>query len=187
VGDGSDADGRRWRDALLKGVDEWNLQNRVPGKGVPLPGAAIRILKAMVFLIDFKTGRLDPALETIAKYAGCSKSSVVRNLKSIEATGILDWVRRSIKTGNAKGEGPQRQQTSNAYFFDPTRMPKRLAMRIRELVSRSRLWARNDGLKTRAAADRADVATQFREAAPGSPKHQLQASLDSLGRSLGFT
>ena len=39
-------------------------------------------------------------------------------IRRLRFHGLIDWVRRSIKTGNDGEFAPQREQTSNAYYFD---------------------------------------------------------------------
>jgi hypothetical protein len=184
VGNGSKHDGLRWRDSLLTAVEEWNIQFRVAGKGVPLPGAFIRVLKAYLSQLDFATGRLDPPLNLVAKLAGCCKDTVVRALRKFRDLRILDWVRRSIKTDNAPGEGPTRKQTTSAYVFTISQGPKRLLARFRELLERKRLRARHDGISNRKAAERADLAAKAAEAPRGSKLWSIQQSLDRLGGAL---
>lgn len=81
------------------------------------------------------TGELFPAQETIAAAVGWSRSAVNESLQRLKELGYLSWVRRSEKTGNARGEGPQRKQVSNAYYFDwKSRMAKRVWSRFWQLV-----------------------------------------------------
>ncbi|GGB21676.1 hypothetical protein GCM10011380_09080 [Sphingomonas metalli] len=81
----------------------------------------LRVLKALLRFVDFKTGRLFPAIEAIAAKAACHRNSVVAALRRLKHHGFIDWVRRTIKTGNDGEFAPQREQTSNAYFFDNRR------------------------------------------------------------------
>jgi hypothetical protein len=77
------------------------------------------VLKALLRNIDFATGRLFPAIETIAEWAGCHRNSVIAALRRLRDHGFIGWVRRSIRTGNDGEFAPQREQTSNAYEFAP--------------------------------------------------------------------
>ncbi|MXO64828.1 helix-turn-helix domain-containing protein [Altericroceibacterium endophyticum] len=185
IGGGTVKGGLQWVDAFMQAVEEWNVQYRVPGKGVPLNGSCLRVLRAFLRKLDFKTGQLDPALTSIAQFAGCSKDTVVRSLKKLQQHGIIDWVRRSMATGAAKGEGPKREQVTNAYFFDPTKMPKRLAARLRQLVTRKRRKARPDRMRSPQAAERADLEQRAQEAPIGSPLYQMRSRLDRIGRVFG--
>lgn len=102
----------------------------------------ITILGALIRRVDFATGKLFPAIDTIAADAGCHRNSVIGALRRLRHHGFIAWVRRSIKTGNEGQFGPQREQTSNAYFFDHRagmdsrtwqRFVQRLATRVKRL------------------------------------------------------
>jgi cAMP-binding proteins - catabolite gene activator and regulatory subunit of cAMP-dependent protein kinases len=82
--------------------------------------------------MDGKTARCDPSLDTIARFCGLSRRTVVRQLHTLRERKIINWVRRTVKTGNAKGEGPQRQQTSNAYFINLTALPIEMIRTLRQ-------------------------------------------------------
>jgi predicted transcriptional regulator len=116
----------------------------------------LTILQAMLEMVEFRTGRLFPALETIASAAGCHRNSVNGAIRRLKAHGMIDWVRRSLKTSNEGEFAPQREQTSNAYFFDHQRqMPPRTWQRyLQILVSKLRRMGR-------VPAEVADPATAF--------------------------
>lgn len=75
----------------------------------------LEVLRELLRLIDYKTGRLDPAIATLAQRIGRSIAAVADALKRLKAHGFLDWLRRYVPTGNAGLRGPQVKQTSNAY------------------------------------------------------------------------
>ena len=75
----------------------------------------LEVLRELLRLIDYKTGRLDPAIRTIATRIGRSVAAVVEALKRLRDHGFLSWLRRYVPTGNAGFRGPQVEQTSNAY------------------------------------------------------------------------
>ena len=75
----------------------------------------MEVLRELLRLIDYKTGRLDPAIATLAQRIGRSIAAVAAALKRLKEHGFLDWLRRYIPTGNAGLRGPQVKQTSNAY------------------------------------------------------------------------
>ncbi|MCC2978900.1 helix-turn-helix domain-containing protein [Sphingomonas sp. IC4-52] len=81
----------------------------------------LTVLKALLAFLDFKTGKLFPAHETIAEKAGCHLNTVKAALKRLNNHGFIDWVRRTARTGNEGEFAPQLEQTSNAYFFDNRR------------------------------------------------------------------
>jgi hypothetical protein len=117
------SEGRIWRpttrkdvQAILKAAEIYNeagLHEKGERSG-PLGSVALDVLRLFVNLIDFRTGRLEPAITTIMDRLGRSRDTIVRALKNLRAHGFLDWIRRYEPTGN-EGRGPQVQQASNAY------------------------------------------------------------------------
>ncbi|MGN6270848.1 MAG: hypothetical protein ACTHM0_13270 [Sphingomonas sp.] len=180
IGDGTKAGAMGWIDALLQTAKEFDDLHRAPGGARPL-GTAIAILEVLLgrrgrtrIPIDFKTGRLDPAIDTIAAAAGRTRGTVIRALAALRRHGFLDWVRRTRKTGNDGQYGPQRAQTSNAYFFSLNGMAKRVRQRLRDLLARKRV-----ARLARAAASGAPPGPP-----PSPPKPQnsaLSAALGALG------
>src|SRR3954454_8930059 len=87
------------------------------------------VLHALIFdFLNYATGRLDPAIATIAKKAAISVSSAKRGLANLKLAGVLHWLRRAAETHDGKGRFCLDQDT-NAYgivppsqwlgFFDP--------------------------------------------------------------------
>ena len=96
----------------------------------------VTILAALIARVDFATGRLFPSLDTIAADSGCHRNSVIDALKRLRRHGFVQWVRRSIATGNEGQFAPQREQTSNAYFFDHrASMPGRVWQRFIQVLT----------------------------------------------------
>jgi len=75
---------------------------------------AIEILDYLANLVDYRTGRLEPSLDTLMAKLHRSRDAIVRALKALRTHGFIDWLRRYVPTGN-EGRGPRYQQTSNAY------------------------------------------------------------------------
>lgn len=119
-------------------LDGWlaaSPADRVPGRAAVLrqelaeakailDRAAVRIqrvdldvLRALHHFINFTTGELFPSYDAIAMRARCHRNSVAAALKRLKHHGLLDWVRRTTKTGNEGEFAPQREQTSNAYIL----------------------------------------------------------------------
>ena len=99
----------------LTAAERFERTGKKPGdRSGPLGTVAIEVLRELLRLIDYKTGRLEPALLTLMARTRRSKDAVVRALAALRRHGFVDWVRRYIRTGNG-GPGPQVQQTSNAY------------------------------------------------------------------------
>ncbi len=138
----------RWIDVLLETIEEWDDFERRRGGARPLGLHGLKVLKALVgrskharVPIDFKTGRLDPAIDTIAAAARVGRGTVIRALANLKRLGVLDWVRRTKTTDNAGGYGPQREQISNAYFFC-LNLPARVLQRFRDVYARRKLGAK---------------------------------------------
>lgn len=100
---------------IVLAARRYELAGRQPGaRNGPLGGVAIELLELFANLVDFRTGRLDPSIDTLMLKLRRSRDAIVRALKALRAHGFLDWLRRYEPTGN-EGRGPQVQQTSNAY------------------------------------------------------------------------
>lgn len=116
------ADGRR----LLHGAELYERHTRKPGAPAGALGyVALEVLRELVRLVDWRTGRLDPSIETLMARCKRSKAPVVRALKALKLAGFLDWIRRYVATGR-EGFGPQVQQTSNAYRLTLPKAAERL-------------------------------------------------------------
>ncbi|WP_283419641.1 replication protein A [Sphingopyxis sp. Geo48] len=81
--------------------------------------------------LDFRTGRLDPAVATIAEAVGHSYAAVHAALRRLRQAGFLHWVRRSEPIEDAEGAGPQVKQISNAYAL---LLPKPLERMVSQLL-----------------------------------------------------
>lgn len=100
---------------VLLAAKRYELAERQKGERAgPLGSVAIEVLEYFVNLVDFRTGRLEPSIDTIMGKVRRSRDAVVRALKALRTHGFLDWLRRYEPTGN-EGRGPQVQQASNAY------------------------------------------------------------------------
>ena len=75
----------------------------------------LEVLRELLRLIDHRTGRLDPAIATIAGRIGRSIAAVHAALNRLRVHGFLTWIRRYVPTGRDGLRGPQVRQTSNAY------------------------------------------------------------------------
>ncbi|AFN57595.1 hypothetical protein FBY51_1845 [Zymomonas mobilis] len=117
--------------AYLEAVDQYSIKT----KG--LSDKAVRLLKMLFRMVDFKTGRLEPTLDTICERVGYARATVVKLLRQLQDLGFIRWIRRSIKI-KTDGAGPRRKQTSNAYgFLSPKSWPE-LARQVFERVMRRR-------------------------------------------------
>lgn len=189
IGDGTRNGAMRWRDKYMQVAEEYDWSMKKKGARHPLGANALRVLKSLLWLpgLDFKSGRLEPAIATIMKNTRFARATVVAALRRLKDHGFLDWVRRTEKTGLEKGEGPQVKQATNAYFFNISRLAHRAAARLRQLLGgRAAVEARQHKRKTEA-----DFRAQVLAVPIGKqgellhPKHPgIAGALDRLGAAL---
>src|SRR3954453_9939632 len=99
---------------------QFERQTRPPGKQDGALGRnGLAVLHALIFdFLNYATGRLDPAIETIARKACISVSSAKRGLANLKQWSVLHWVRRAGETRDEKGRFCLEQDT-NAYGLIP--------------------------------------------------------------------
>jgi hypothetical protein len=84
--------------------------------------------------LDYRTGRLEPAIATIADAVGHSYAAVHTALQRLRRAGFIHWIRRSRPTENAGVAGPQVEQITNAYAM---LVPKAIEGMLRHLLGKS--------------------------------------------------
>lgn len=115
---GDNRSARRLIGARLKAAEWYNERNKQPGdRQGPIGDVGLRLLRELYRIVDFKTGRLEPAIDTLCERVKRARSTVVKYLAKLKEHGFLDWVRRSEPTVNEGQAGPQIRQISNAYGF----------------------------------------------------------------------
>ncbi len=122
VNGGKKRDAARWTGALLKAARKFELESRRQRQEVD-PGSrngslgqvGIAVLEYLYNTVDYMTGRLEPAVRTIAAEIGHSYSAVHDALKRLREHGFLEWMRRSEKIEDPEPGGPLVKQASNAY------------------------------------------------------------------------
>lgn len=129
--------GVKFVDALLKVFDEWDDLTKRHGKRHAMGQNCRKVLRALFWCCDFKQGTCEPSIDALMAKTHFARPTVVRALKILWANGFVDWIRRTVRTGNAPGYGPQVKQTSNAYFFDTKRLPGRCQKRLAEILRRA--------------------------------------------------
>lgn len=103
----------------------------------PLGYVALKVLRYLAKRVDWKTGRLEPAIDTIARATRLARSAVISALARLKAEGFLEWMRRTEVIEDAVGPGPRVRQVSNAYrLAAPASWAKRVAQRAAELLAR---------------------------------------------------
>ena len=138
IADGSKSGGLGFVDDVVRLAEEYDLTHRKPGERGPLMASGVRVLKIMLErFLDFRTGRLDPAIAKIAEVTGYTTKAVHAAITRLKAHGFINWVRRTRRTNN-EGAGPQLEQFTNAYFFTLSALPKAVLQRWRDLRERRR-------------------------------------------------
>ena len=99
---------------------KFERQTRQPGKQDGALGRnGLAVLHALLFdFLNYATGRLDPAIASIARKACISARSVKRGLANLKLSGVLNWLRRAGETRDEKGRFCLKQDT-NAYAVLP--------------------------------------------------------------------
>ena len=120
-------------DAYLLALEKWANETKVAGRRHRLSQNAIAVARTLLRrCTDFTTGRCTPCIATIMEKTRLAKPTVIALLARLREFGLLDWVRRTVRTGNAPGEGPPVRQTSNAYFIDLARLPKQITLFLKQ-------------------------------------------------------
>ncbi len=94
----------------------WDQKTHTAGKHGGIIGrTGLAVLYTLIFdFLNWKSGRLDPALATIARKSGVSERTVSKVLKHLKTLGVLNWVRRCETAYTTAGQFILRQR-SNAY------------------------------------------------------------------------
>lgn len=119
---GSRRDGARWTAALLKKAKEFEFATRLKRRETQ-PGAengalgsiGLEVLECLYSIVDYTTGRLEPAIATIAEKIGRSYSAVHRALVRLRNAQFIGWMRRSRPIEDPEPGGQQVEQITNAY------------------------------------------------------------------------
>ncbi len=174
INGGSKLAGLRWRDCMLKLCREYDLVGKQKGRMGPLGPHTRDVFAAMLELVDFASGRLEPSYAKLMSMTGYAKSTISSALRRLRAHGFLDWVRRSRLVDT--DDGVAREQTSNAFFFDVGRLPKRARLRFMGLLARRERAA--EGAASPQAAPAPAPAEAARPLEAGDP--ELRAALQRL-------
>lgn len=97
---------------IVHAAQEYDDAGRAKGGKRPLGASAIKVLRYLANLAAY-SGRIEPSYDYLAEKLALSRDTIRRAVHALKLHRFLDWVRRYVPTGNA--DGPQVQQTSNAY------------------------------------------------------------------------
>jgi hypothetical protein len=118
-------------DVYVLGLKKWANESKQRGRAHSITHNMIAVAETLLRrCTDFKTGRCTPCIETIMGKTGFARPTVISHLAKLRDQGMLDWVRRTVRTTG--GEGPRIAQTSNAYFVDLQRLPKPVLLFLRQ-------------------------------------------------------
>jgi hypothetical protein len=108
---------RNARARLIHFAEALDRRTHEPGQhGGVLKRTGLAVLKALVFgFHNLATGRCDPSLDTLARRAGCARSTVIEALNRLEAAGLVRRLARWRAV--AANGGLVVLQLSNAYLF----------------------------------------------------------------------
>lgn len=105
----------RMAEALERRTRRARQQEKRGIRNGALGDVGLGVLKALFELVDFRTGKLEPAIATLAEMTGYCYSAVHEALVRLRQAGFLQWMRRSRPTDNEGQAGPQVEQITNAY------------------------------------------------------------------------
>jgi len=133
LGDGTVEDALDTCQALVSSVKELQAETAAETRyrqGIVTRSGA-RLLEVLLDPrrgFDLHSGTNDLAHSDLARFAGISERQVIRAKKQLEDVGLLEWVRRTVKTGLEKLFGvPQQIMVSCRYNISIRRMCPRLA------------------------------------------------------------
>ena len=147
--------GKRYAGAVVKAARAFDRRTRSERKASS-PGArngvlgevGIAVLEQLYELVNFATGRLEPAIATLAEKTGYCYSAVHDALCRLRRAGFLHWVRRSRPTENKGEAGPQVEQIPNAYVL---LLPTEFERLVRGLLGE---WGDDEGKVPACETDR---------------------------------
>lgn len=95
---------------------QWDQETREKGSHGGIIGrTAMTVLYTLIYdFLNWRTGRLDPKIETIARKSGVSPRAVSTALAKLKALGLINWKRRCETAVTEAGAFILRQR-SNAY------------------------------------------------------------------------
>jgi len=99
-------------------LEEFERETRRPGRQDGAIGRnGLAVARALIYgFLNWKTGRLDPSHQEIAKRANIAPRSVARGLDALRRAGVVEWVRRCVETTDEAGRFCL-AQISNLYAF----------------------------------------------------------------------
>ncbi|MDX3908441.1 MAG: hypothetical protein QHC67_01285 [Sphingobium sp.] len=140
----SEFERRRWRqtnmfprsehNARMSALEHIKLSTKMKGKRRGLVGdVEMETYRYMLRRRGKLDGRLDMAIDTIAKDIRRARSAVIEALKRLKELGFVDWLRRTAPVEDPEPGGQYVQQITNAYFLT---LPPKAAELLRRIFRR---------------------------------------------------
>jgi hypothetical protein len=105
--------------SFLRKALAWDARTHEKGKHGGIIGHVGRaMIRALIDFLNFKSGRCDPSLDSLARKTGYCKRAAQNALKLLRRLGMLEWLRRCEDSYDEAGNFRLRQRT-NAYRLTP--------------------------------------------------------------------
>jgi len=189
IGNGSRQDGKRFAGAYLAGARRYELDNKPAGKvNGPLGHVGLEVLRILLELVDFASGRLEPSIDTLMQRTRRSRAAVCGALERLKSHGFVTWIRRTEPVENPEPFGQQVRQATNAYGFSIAALPKAVSGLIRRIFTGSpppddAAWAQEQDARDQEAMYRSVPLAEAGSARfPGDPA--MAAAFNKLGAAL---
>ncbi len=135
----------------LRAAEIYDRQHKLKGKqNGPLGHIGLEVLRELYRLVDYRTGRLDPSINTVAERTSRSRAAVVKAMERLRNHSFLVRVRRTEPLDRS-GAGPQVRQITNAYGLS---LPPCVAATIAQKSNKNLV---PDCERSRREVDQADV------------------------------
>jgi len=172
------------RNARMRAAEVYDRKHKIAGRrNGPLGAIGVDVLRELMRMIDFKTGRLEPAIATLAERLRRSRGAIVSALARLKDHGFLNWIRRFEPIEDRDAFGPQVKQVTNAYWFG---LPKEAADMVRRMMGKGPLpddeATRRKAEEEQTAAMLATVSAEDLAAFRAGNESPLAKALASLGR-----
>ncbi|TCP98164.1 hypothetical protein C8J46_105317 [Sphingomonas sp. PP-F2F-A104-K0414] len=172
------------RNARMRAAETYDQKHKIAGKrNGPLGAIGVDVLRELMRMIDFKTGRLEPAIATLATRLSRSRGAIVKALARLKDHGFLNWIRRFEPIKDPDTFGPQVKQVTNAYWFG---LPKEAADMVRRMMGKGPMpddeVTRRKANEEETAAMLATISAEDLAAFRAGDESPLAKALASLGR-----
>lgn len=118
--------------ATLRAAESFDRTHKQAGRrNGPLGHIGLEVLRQLYRIVDYRSGRCEPSIDTLMRSLRRSRDAVVRALARLRQHGFLNWIRRTEPTGIEDGSGPRVKQIPNAYWFS---LPRAAAAMVERLL-----------------------------------------------------